>query len=411
MKICNVSLTRFVFIFFAALVFFLLAGCSAEKKKLEALKRLDEAEAQVRQMQQARQSSEAGMQTLPIVHSGFTTFLSENDHLHAVINENNVPLYSKHENGYEVVDYLHRGDVISVSEEANRGAPDMYELSYSKELVHKKYLGFITLPKDKTTMLTNGEEVDHEVFPLREADIADFIGREGEDIPHYLESVDDWVTRNGGGWDWRSSCLSIRLKNLPQKFDVLIYAPDESDCLRFTGEKEEFPIEMYKDFFDEVLDEKSKNILAQVLPFYVFYYSAPLTAVSGKQKTEIRSRDNDLIFSTYIDYPAAPFRVVELGGKNFYLQHCTDTPFYLVIYQTVFEPNLHPLDFKRVPVKAFTAYPKNGIWKDLLTLGPEFSNNGEYFIYLYRLDKNKPEDYTQQVYKYQYSRLGSYRTW
>jgi len=398
MKIRNLFLFLFTLILPALLYLVMLPACSSRKQKEEFRKRTEEYNEAMEKYNRTIGESK------PTQKSVYSPSEKEKETLCAVVNENNVQVISGiGDDAY----YLHKGDVIYVYAETNKDEPDMYELSSSKGLIRGKYLNFISLPQEygiETTM-TNSKEVNFKGFPLRETPLSEFIGREEEGIPNYLESFNDWIAFSNG-YEWESTyCLSIRLKNLPQHFDVLIYAPDESSYLRFSGEKEEFPIEMYKDFFDLVLDDRSKVILDQILPFYVFYYQAPLTAYSGKQKTEIRSKDNDLIFSTYVNYFAKPFRMTEIGGRNIYIQYCTDTPFYLAIYKTLNDPNLSPLDLKRIPVKAFAAYPENGMWSGLLTLGsygPESLNTEGNFIYLYRLDEDNLGDYTQRIDEYEY---------
>jgi len=405
MKIRNLFPIRYILILFALLSFVILVACSAEKKETENRKRAEE---HLESMNQARTPEPyKSFDPSPPEKGDEKKNENKKETLCAVVNENNIKILSGIDGD---IFYLHRGDVVYVYAETNEDDPDMYELSSSKGLIHGKHLNFISLSEKygAETTMTNSKEVNHNGFPLRETPISEFIGREGGDIPAYLESVDDWVVFSKLLELKNSYCLSIHLKNLPQQFDVLIYTPDESRYLKYSGKKKEFPIALYKDFFDLVLNDRDKDILDRILPFYVFYYQAPLTAVSGKQKTEIRSRDNNLIFSTYLDYPAEPFRLTAISGRSIYLQYCTDTPFYLAIYRTLKDTILSPLDLKRIPVKAFAAYPENGLWSALLTLGsygPESVNTERNYIYLYRLDENNPEDYTQRIDEYEYFRF------
>jgi len=251
----------------------------------------------------------------------------------------------------------------------------------------------VSVQQEKTVTLTNSKTVNPELFPVIVDHFQEYVGLYGP--PNYLESEDDWVVftddRRAFGLEHG---LTLHIKNLPQEFDVLIYTPDESSYLKFSGEREEFNIEEYSDLFIP----EQREPLERILPMYTFYYPAPFTAFSGKQKTEIRGKDNTLIFSTYLDYPDDPFRISKSGSRNFFVQYCTDTPFYLVVYEAAFEDILGSDEGnKRIPVGAFAVYPETEIWEGTLSLGPEFKNMDIQRVYLYRIDENNPEDYTQEI--------------
>jgi len=327
--------------------------------------------------------------------------------LYAVINEDEVPLYYSDKDDSESVYYLHRGDVIRVYVETSEDAPALYEWSSHKGLIHKKYLDFITLPLkyNSETTLTNSKEVNPELFPVRASEVFEHMGYGENRMPPYLDSGDNWVLFYGAKGFWESgNSITIHIKDLPQYFDLLIYAPDESRYLTFCKEREEILLENY----GEYLDDEEKEILNRIWPLHVVYLETPLAVVSGICKTEIRSKDGNVLFSGYFDYPETQLRIQEWGKGNYYMQYASEKPFYIVIYKTTWKSL--PEGFERVPVKAFAAYPENGVWSGMLNFFEnEFENPevlGEYRIYLYRLDENNPEDYTQGFGEYWYNKIG-----
>jgi len=399
MKFRNLFSIRFTSIVSAVFCLVIFAACSPEKKEAATEK----------------QNENSSQRTIMAERYGEIniekTSGTEDMTLFALINENNAPIYSSPYDEYKPVGYLQREDVVSLKSktrekiEIEGNHDNLYffspcfrplGVSIQEKWIHGRHLNFFSIPsKFNETSLTNSEEINHELFPIRMGHVTEYVGREGIGTPGYLDNLDDWIVFTGGlGW-WGTYILTIHLKNLPKQFDVLIYTSDEGGYLRFSGEKEEFNIEEYKDF----LDDNDKAVLDKVWPVYTFYYPAPLAAFSGQRKTEIRSKDNDLIFSTYLDYPAAPFRISKLDNRNFYIQYCTDTPFYLVIYPENYNATFttHSDYFERAPVKALAAYPKNGLWSGLLSFFPESLDDKRYLIYLYRIDKNNPEDYTQLI--------------
>jgi len=385
MKIRNLFPFRFALILPALLCFVMLALCSGEKK--EALNNKE-----VESSFQPPNSSEKGRKKL-----------------YAIINEDEVPVYYSDKDGSESVYYFHRGDDIEVYVETGEDASDMYEWSSHKGLIHKKYLDFITFPLayNEETMLTNSKEVNHEAFPVRASFVFEHMCYEENRMPPYLDSEDDWVlvSKRDGYWESGYS-MTLHIRELPQYFDLLIYAPDESRYLTFCKEREEILLENY----DEYLDNKEKEVLNRIWPLHIVGGEMPLTIFSGTCKTEIRSKDGSVLFSDYFDYPETRLRIQEWAGGNYYMQYASEKPFYIVIYKTTWESVPAPVyGFERVPVKAFAAYPENGVWSGILNFRNEFENPevlGEYRIYLYRLDENNPEDYTQGFGEYWYNKIG-----
>jgi len=390
MKIRNLFPIRFTLILPALLCFVILASCSAEKKETLTLNRKE------------RESS--------FQYSSPSE--KEKEELLAVINEDEVPVYYSDKDGSESVDYYHRGDLIGVYAETSEDAPGMYELSYGKGLMHKKYFDFITLPPkyDEETTLTNSKEVNHEGFPVRASFVFEHMCYEQNKMPPYLDSEDDWVvfSKTDGYWESGYS-MTLHIKDLPQYFDILIYAPDESRYLTFCKERREIWLGEYEEF----LDDEEKKILNRIWPLHVVYLETPLTVVSGTCKTEIRSKDGNMLFSGYFDYPETQLRIEELARLpkgNYFMQYASEKPFYIVIYKTTWESLPEPVyGFERVPVKAFAAYPENGVWSGILYFRYEFEILevlGEYRLYFYRLDENNPEDYTQGFGEYWYNKIG-----
>jgi len=391
MKIRNLSPIRFAIILLALLCFAILAACPSEKKEADIEKKTEEIPMRIEQQGMPKLYTEP---TLIWVYK-FT-----------VVNENNVQIYSKSDNGYVSLEYLQKGDKIrlnleSIEEIEINGTSDfLYHFSEvidsestAQGWVQKKYLDIISIQQDRTVTLTNSKTVNPELFPVIIDHFQEYVGLYGP--PNYLESEDDWVVftddrRNNG-----EHGLTLHLKNLPLEFDVLIYTPDESSCLTFSGEREEFNIEEYKDLFIP----EQREPLERILPMYTFYYPAPFTAFPGKQKTEIRGKDNTLIFFTYLDYPDDSFRIERIRPRSFLVKYFTNKPFYLVVYEAVKEDILDFSDkgIERTPVGAFAVYPETNIWEGILDLKDGFGKMEMYRIYLYRIDKNNPEDYTQEI--------------
>jgi len=391
MKIRKLFPIRFTLFLPAFLCFVLLATCSSEKKETVTEKKTE---------QKVTKPEQPGVQKwheIPALR--YVNII-------AVVNENNVQTYSETNDGYKPLGYLQKGDKIRLNKKIKMkieidGTSDfLYHFSEVIEpenpalqgWIQKKYLDIISIQQDRTITLTNSKAVNPDFFPVIIDHLNEYIGLYGP--PYYLESDEEWVVFTSDRRDFGGEHgLALHLKNLPQEFDVLIYAPDESSYLTFSGEREEYNVEEYRD----LLDDSDIAIFDRISPVYLFYYPAPFTAYPGKQKTEIRGKDNTLIYSAYLDYPDDPFRISGFGS-SFYVQYCTDKPFYLVVYEAAFEDILGSDDgYERIPVGAFAVYPETEIWEGTLSLGPEFNNMDIQRVYLYRLDENNPEDYTQLI--------------
>jgi len=398
MKIRNLVPILFTLILPALLCSVILATCSTERK--EAMDK--------------KQNEGSFQRVVPVerdggINKGKTSGI-ENITLFALINENNAPIYSNPYNDYKPIGYLHREDVVSLKSKT-REKIEIDETSdilyYFSEVIHsesqiqgwiqEKYLDIISIQQDKTATLTNSKIVNPEFFPVIIDHLNEFTSLYGP--PNYLENEDDWVIFTENMRFYGVHGLTIHLKNLPQEFDALIYTPDESSYLKFPAEREELNMEEYRNLFSS----EQEDALKRIWPVYSFYYPAPFTAFPGKQKTEIRGKDNTLIYSTYLDYPDDPFRIEKISDRFFRVRYCTDTPFYLVVYGASEEDILKSLDsykdgYKRIPAAAFAVYPETEIWGGILSLGTGY--NGKlniYRIYLYRIDEKKPEDYTQEI--------------
>jgi len=407
MKIRNLFLIRLMMILLTVLCLSLFTSCSAERKAAKIRKRTEEYWEKKRQAEQARRGKYSSPSvTLPSEKK------IEKEILYAVVNEDEVPVYYHNKEDSESVDYFHRGDLIGVYAETNETAPDMYELSSLKGLINKKHLDFIILPTeiDRKTTLTNSKEMKYEVFPLRKSFGFEHMNMcyEENDMPPYLDSEDDWVLLSKIDRFWDAGYeMTLHVKDLPQYFDVLIYAPDESRYLTFCKERREIWLGEYEEF----LDDEEKKILNRISPLYVVYGETPFSIFSGTCKTQIRSKSGSILFSGYFDYPETNLNLQRFGKWNlsYYLNYATEKPFYIVIYKTVFGSEDPSYGFERVPVKAFAAYPEDGVWNGVLNFYEnEFGVGGEYRLYFYRLDENNPKDYTQTFGGYWYNQIGNW---
>ena len=317
-----------------------------------------------------------------ISNSGISN--SANKTVFAVVKENNVPIFSVIENG-EIIGYLHKGMVenFEINNDNNIKIENSSDKYFSINIlgkdrrkitgfVYEKYLQIIQIPKNEHTNLTNAKIINNEIFPVKEKNIFYYVGHES--LPNILEKFGDWIEFEDTNYWWGSYGLSMHIKDLPEQFFITIYDSKESINRKYLSYKNKFDIEDIPVGFHESDVEKYKPYL----PIYTFYFSAPLSTVSGKYKTEIRSLTNEIIYSDYIEYPEIPFRIERLNNINYYIQYRTETPFYLVIYEHNFDEN------DSIPICAFENNPENGFWEGLLTLGPEFENNNDYRIFLFQ---------------------------
>ena len=370
-------------IVFLALIFLAaFSACSSGKKDKENEKQLEEFMAMLEQ----NKKNDAGKNEMPD---------AENVTLFAVVKENNVQVYSSLDDD-KPIGYLHKRNIVALEKETREKVKvgdyhgNFYYFNIDKEWldlegwVSGEFLDIITIPKSRTTELSNSEKVDHLQFPGKVFDPAENIGLEYS--PPHLDNLNDWVLPDNFFAWWGMHGLSIHLKNLPQYFDVVVHIPNENKGLRFSGEKNEFYAENC-----EYITIEEKSLFDRIKPLHTFYFSLPVSAVSGRYKTEILTRDNGVLFSDYFDYQKIPFRMQKLNGRNYYIQCCVETPFYLVVYKTEIDV------FEKIPVSAFAVYSESDFWEGLLSLGPEYKEKTGYQIYLYEINKRAPEDYSQAI--------------
>jgi hypothetical protein len=333
--------------------------------------------------------------------------LSSNDlieifNMYAVVIGDNVRVYSEDNIDSKIVGFLHNGYIV--------GVKDMKEIKetgqnkINKDVfinirgignsnygwVNKAALNFFQIPNNKAISLSNSKKINSNRFPK--------VKHEGFGYTDYLYGFDyldnngDWVIYEGSNSYSELSGLSMHLKNFPKTFNILIFNPEGKSYLQYLGKKEEFSILEYEDIFNA--DEK--KILDRLKPIYTFYFPSSLSLISTTQRIDIFSTeaaDNQVIYSGYINFPAHLFKRTYIDKTNIYIQYYINTPFYFVLYKNVSM-------YERIPVSAFAVYPDDDIWGGLLSMGDEFDKSTEYLIYLYRIDQNNPDDYTQEINEY-----------
>ncbi|MDR2701580.1 MAG: hypothetical protein LBB72_04035 [Spirochaetaceae bacterium] len=332
--------------------------------------------------------------------------------MYAVVNENNVHIYSNTDIDSETSGFLHKGNIVRVSkmketEIIEQSTIDKYyfvHINGTDNLedgwVYDKFINFIQIQQTKSIMLSNSKIVDTECFS--KINHNGFGYTDYGFIYNYLDDTGDWVIYDGSVNSWGSHGISIHLKNLPSRFIVKVYTEDEQSYLQYLSQKKEVPIQDYEDDHDS----NTKAILNRIKPFYYFYFPAQVTSVSSRRKVELfdfYNADSDVIFSTYITFPSIPFKRTNIDGRNIYLQFNTASPLYLVLYKDnkiIKEHEIYGtiVTYERTPVAAFSIYPEDdGNWEGLLSVGSEFDIDSNYNIYLFRINENQPDDYTQEI--------------
>jgi len=322
---------------------------------------------------------------------------TERIELFAVIKDDNAHMYSSL-NDNRRSGYLHRGNVIRIS---NRTAErvmvnNVLDYFYSFEVlnqitsnngwVHGQYLDIINIPTDTNTSLTNALRVNHERFP-RKIDEA-LVRTSSYAIPDFINELNNWVIVDNSLVYESIGRFTIRLHDLPDEYNIYIYAKDMSNPFRFSAKKIEFPFTDYRDNFQE----EDWRILNDLIPLYNYSYEMPITMTAGIHRTEIRSRNHELLLSANLNYSETLFRMNKLNEKNYYMQYRFKKPFYLVVYETI-----DLFTEEEIPVAAFSIYPENEIWEGLFTLGNNLAVNRFYRIYLYHLDESNPNDFSRPI--------------
>jgi hypothetical protein len=235
----------------------------------------------------------------------------------------------------------------------------------------------------KETTLTNSIKVNHEHFPKKQLP---FLYITLENYPDYKNDTGSWVIYDSSGSFWDKFGLSIHIPNLPNIYEVHIYDNDSNLFRKFTAVRQEVT---YLEYTEVLSEEHNGEILAEVrkvLPFYTFHFPQWISHTKQNFKTEIRSTNNDVLFSTFVSYPIQPF-MVEAPNDGRLLRYSGDSPIYIVLYKEAddFESGF--------PIDAFLITPENGYWEGTLHIvtGPPY---GELVLFLFKMEPDKPDDYS-----------------
>jgi formylglycine-generating enzyme required for sulfatase activity len=239
----------------------------------------------------------------------------------------------------------------------------------------------------KETTLTNSIKVDREHFSIEQVPA---LYMTLEYFPNYKNDTGPWVIYNSSGSFDEEFGLSVHIPNLPNIYEVHIYDNDSNLFRKFTADKHEVT---YKDYTEVLSEQHNGEILAEVrkvLPFYTFHFPRWVSHTKQLFKTEICSTNNDVLFSTFIEYPIEPF-VVEAPNDGRLLRYSGDSPVYIVLYKEVG-------DFENVfPIDAFLITPENGYWEGTLHIATGTPYGELILIFLFKLDPDKPDDYSKRV--------------
>jgi hypothetical protein len=246
----------------------------------------------------------------------------------------------------------------------------------------------------KETTLTNSITVNHEYFPKTEHSFV-YMGYGG--TPAYLNDTGPWIVLDE--YSPFHYLLNIHLPNLPDTYIVNIYDNDSNLFRHFIAEKNEVTYEQYTENLYENDDGKELAVIRAILPFYSFDFPAWLSHTKQHFKTEIRTIKGEILFSTYIDYPTIPFRVNGSTG-TYFLEYNGELPVYMVLYEASTEDwGKGSGEFPGVggfPISAFLITPENGYWKGTLN-SRKLSGEGDYGLILFKMNPDKPDDYSTPV--------------
>jgi hypothetical protein len=308
---------------------------------------------------------------------------------YAIAGQDNTPVFSNADFNSEVVSYLHTGDTVASSRRTMEKVRNKkYFHAFSSGWIYGGDLEFVEIIDSDTTTLTNSETVDHTNFPIPPF-VFGYLYTCLESFPAYLNETTPWVVYNGDFEIFKDKFgLTIHLQNQPDEYEVWIYNQSDSGYKKYIAKKEEINIDEY-----DFLEDEERLRIKRILPLYQFYFPAWVSAAGQRLKTEIRSMDGDLLYSTDIEFPKKPFIARQIHERCFYLQYSGDSPLYIVLYK----PGERE---ERIPEKALAIQPKDGFWDGILNISQNFIIHYELRLLLFKKDNENPDDYSQPLNNY-----------